>query len=130
MLRNSILVFLGGGIGAVARYWFSGAVHRVLPADFPYGTMAVNVVGCFLIGIMMALFDGRTTMSPSARVFITIGVLGGFTTFSTFSFETVSLFRNGEVARACANAFVTMTLCLAGTAAAWMAVKVITGGRA
>ena len=90
---NALLVFLGGGIGATARYGLQGVVYRVAGTAFPYGTLAVNVLGSLLIGFLMALFEERFIVNPSLRLFLTIGILGGFTTFSSFSYETIAMLR-------------------------------------
>ena len=87
---------LGGFIGSAARFWISSLTYRYLGQDFPYGTLLVNVVGSFLIGFLMAFFEDRFTISPDLRIFLTIGILGGFTTFSSFGNETMSLWRDGE----------------------------------
>jgi CrcB protein len=110
-----ILVFLGGGMGAVARYWMQGAVHDVAGASFPYGTLSVNVLGAFVIGFLMTVFEARFLVQPALRVFLTIGILGGFTTFSAFSFETFRLFQEGSISAGLLNAFVSVTGCLAAT---------------
>jgi fluoride exporter len=115
MMRNYILVFFGGGIGAVARYYLSGAVYRFLPADFPYGNLLVNISGCFAIGLLMTLMEERFLSEPSLRVFLTIGILGGFTTFSSFSFETIALLRDAEIFRATLNIAASVFGCLAAT---------------
>ena len=114
-MRSYLIVFLGGGVGAAIRYWLSGAVYRYLPADFPYGTLAVNISGCFLIGILMAFQDGRFDFQPTFRLLIGIGILGGFTTFSTFSYETTALLRDGQAIQASLNIFVSLLGCLAAT---------------
>ncbi|MBI3004109.1 MAG: fluoride efflux transporter CrcB [Ignavibacteriales bacterium] len=114
-MKNYFLVFFGGGLGASARYWLSGAVYRWLPADFPYGNLVVNTVGCFLIGILIASVEERFLMQPSIRIFLAIGILGGFTTFSSFSYETIALFRDGESFRAFLNIFSTVIGCLGAT---------------
>ena len=77
-----VLIFLGGGIGAVARYGLQGFVHRYAGNNFPYGTLLVNLLGCFLLGYLMIAFEERFLMNPALRLFLTIGILGGFTTFS------------------------------------------------
>lgn len=114
-MKNYLLVFLGGGIGASARYWMSGAVYRILPTDFPYGNLVVNILGCFLIGLMMSIVQERFIIPPSYRVFLAIGILGGFTTFSSFSYETIALLESGQVITASLNVVVTVLGCLSAT---------------
>lgn len=116
-VRSYVLVFLGGGVGAALRYWLSGAVYRFLPSDFPYGTIAVNVSGCLLIGVLMALQEGRFEFEPSLRLLIGIGILGGFTTFSSFSYETAALLRDGQAIEASLNIVASLFGCLAATVA-------------
>jgi CrcB protein len=115
MIKIYALVFAGGGIGSTARYFLSGAVYRFLPPDFPYGNLVVNITGCFLIGFLMTLMEERFISEPSLRVFLTIGILGGFTTFSSFSYETIELFRDAEVLRAILNITASVLGCLAAT---------------
>ena len=98
-----LFLILGGTIGTVSRYGFSGAIHRVLGTDFPYGTMAVNVVGCFLIGFLATIAEKKFMLSPNARMLLMIGFCGAFTTFSTFMLETSNLIDNGESLRAFIN---------------------------
>jgi len=115
MIKNYLLVFFGGGIGASARYYLSGAVYYFLPTDFPYGNLLVNLSGCFTIGLLMTLMEERFLADPSLRVFLTIGILGGFTTFSSFSYETVALLRDAEILRASLNIIASVVGCLAAT---------------
>jgi CrcB protein len=117
---NVVLVFVGGGIGAAARYWLQGIAYQKLGSDFPYGTLIVNVVGCVLIGFLMSSMEERFLVHPSLRVLVTIGILGGFTTFSSFSFETIAMLRDGEVFRAAVNVIVSVGVCLAG---AWIGLR-------
>jgi|ERR1051326_34613 CrcB protein len=112
---NIFLVFLGGGIGAASRYGLSGVMHRWLGIDFPYGTLTVNVLGCLLIGLLMSLFEGRFLINPSLRTFLTIGVLGGFTTFSAFSYETIALMRDAQFMTASLNILINVFSCLLAT---------------
>ena len=114
-MQNYLLVFAGGGIGAAARYWLSGLVYQRLGSEFPSGTLLVNVIGCLLIGFLMSLFEERFVLYPSLRIFLTIGILGGFTTFSSFSFETMALLRDGELLYASANILLSVVVCLGGT---------------
>jgi fluoride exporter len=112
-------VALGGALGSIARYACSGAAVRWLGAGFPYGTLFVNVSGSFAIGLLAALVasDGRPLLSPDARAFVLVGVLGGFTTFSSFSLETLNLMRSGALGAASANVALSVVLCLCG---AWL----------
>ncbi|MGD9210139.1 MAG: fluoride efflux transporter CrcB [Desulfobacteraceae bacterium] len=92
-----VIIGVGGSIGAILRYLVSGIVqNNVQSAAFPYGTMAVNLLGCLLIGIGGGLMTSRQLFSPEMRSFFFIGILGSFTTFSTFSLETFNLIKNGQ----------------------------------
>jgi fluoride exporter len=99
-----LLVALGGAIGSAARYALAGLVHRFASPYFPFGTFAVNVVGCLLFGLVFAISEQRFTLGPQLRSFLLVGVLGGFTTFSSFTFETFQLLRDGELLLAGVNA--------------------------
>lgn len=117
-LRAVLLVGCGGFVGSASRYLLSGWVHRLAPySTFPWGTLVVNVAGCFLIGIFSALADSRQLWSPEMRVFAMIGVLGGFTTFSSFAYETAALARDPDLWRALANVGLQVVL---GLLAAWL----------
>ncbi len=94
------LVVVGGGIGSVLRYALATAVQRAAPGPFPSGTFAVNLAGCFAIGLVGALGLERAAISPEARVFLMVGILGGFTTFSSFAWETLGLLSVRDVLRA------------------------------
>lgn len=98
-----VLIALGGSIGAVARYGLAGLVQRFTGPAFPFGTFTVNMVGCLLFGILIGLDEQRVALGPQARAFLLIGVLGGFTTFSSFTYDTFQLLRDGEAASAFAN---------------------------
>jgi CrcB protein len=113
---NVVLVFVGGGIGAAARYLVSGLVHRLAGPAFPYGTLAVNIFGCFAIGFLASMVEERFLINSSARTFLGIGVLGGFTTFSTFSFETLQLVRDANFLPALLNISLSV---VGGLSAAW-----------
>jgi fluoride exporter len=127
-LIHAGIVGLGGFLGSLARYGLSGLVQRQFPvADFPYGTLAVNLLGCLLIGVMASLMEARGLFSPEFRVFALIGVLGGFTTFSTLGWETFVMLRDTEYVRAAANVTLHvaagLTLVWVGYAATTAAVK-------
>jgi fluoride exporter len=111
-----VLVGAGGAIGSMLRYLASGIVQRIgFWGSFPAGTLAVNLTGCIVLGLLGGLSDSRYLFGSSARLFVFIGVLGGFTTFSTFSYETLALIRAGEAAKAALNVSASLVLCLAGT---------------
>ena len=115
---NVLLVGIGGFIGSVARYLASGYVQQITQsADFPYGTLAVNLIGCFVIGVLAELADARGVFTTESRAFVFVGVLGGFTTFSSFSNETMNLMRDGETLPALANVTVHIVV---GLGAVWL----------
>jgi len=104
VLLNALLVGSGGFAGSLLRYALGGAVHRHLPlSTFPYGTLCVNLLGCALIGALAGLAESRQLFSPELRTFAFIGLLGGFTTFSAFGFETIAMARDGDHLRAASN---------------------------
>lgn len=107
-----MFVALGGAFGAVARYGVGGWVHGVTGAGFPWGTFAVNVAGCFVLGLSMPILQASIA-APEARAFVAVGLLGGFTTFSTFSYEAVALVQDGQLARAATYTFGSVGLGLA-----------------
>lgn len=99
-----LLVGAGGFIGSVLRYVISGWVQTMSHSvAFPYGTLAVNVIGCLCIGLISALAEGRSLIGTEARAFLVVGIIGGFTTFSAFGNETMNLLRDGETALGLAN---------------------------
>ena len=103
-LIHAAAVGSGGFLGALARYGLSSLVHRVLPqATFPYGTLLVNLVGCFGIGVIVGLVEARQWVGPEIRTFALIGILGAFTTYSTFGYETFAMIREDEYIRAAMN---------------------------
>jgi fluoride exporter len=111
-----LLVGSGGFLGAAARYLLGGWVQRLLNnSSFPYGTLAVNVLGCLLIGILAGLAESRGVLTSQSRAFLLIGVLGGFTTFSSFAYETVSLVNGGQFFHALVNVGLQVILGLAAT---------------
>lgn len=91
-----MIIGAGGFLGSVARYLTQQSFSRILPVVFPYGTLTVNILGCFLIGIIYALADRSNALSPEWRLFLTTGFCGGFTTFSAFSLEAYNLMRDEE----------------------------------
>ena len=103
-LSTLLWVGLGGFIGSICRFALGGAVHQLLhKSAFPYGTMVVNLVGCFAIGVVGGLVETRQLFTLETRMFLLVGLLGGFTTFSTFGYESLTLVRDGQVLAALAN---------------------------
>ena len=119
-MTKYLLVAAGGALGAMARYALSGWVSDATTGRFPYGTLAVNLIGCFIIGFFLTLALERFSWSAELRVFVTVGFLGAFTTFSTFSYETVELLRGGIYLTACLNMGANLLGCLAATSAGVM----------
>lgn len=112
-MEKALLVGLGGLIGSIGRYAVSGGVHRFLAATgFPYGTLAVNVLGCLGIGLLGGLGDVRGVFSPETRAFLFLGLVGGFTTFSTFAYETLAFARDGESLKVAVNVLLQVLGCL------------------
>ncbi|MGB8276044.1 MAG: fluoride efflux transporter CrcB [Alphaproteobacteria bacterium] len=109
-------IALGGALGGVARYWTSGFVANLIGETFPFGTLAVNVVGSFVIGLFATLTapDGRLFVSSDTRQFVMLGLCGGYTTFSSFSIQTLALVRDGEWIPAGFNVVLSVALCLVG----------------
>ena len=102
----------GGALGALLRYWVSLGVHNLVGRGFPYGTLTVNVVGSLLMGILYVLLLERLVSGSATRGFLLIGLLGAFTTFSTFSIETLNLVQSGETAKAAMNVVLSVVLCI------------------
>jgi CrcB protein len=97
MIRSILLIGLGGGVGSVARYLCQKWFNETYPQPFPWGTFVVNLAGCFLIGVIYAASEKSTLLSPQLRLLLITGFCGGFTTFSTFAFENMTLLRSGDI---------------------------------
>ncbi len=113
-MRNYIWVAIGGALGTTGRYWLSGVVARPIGETFPWGTLVINVTGSFVIGFFAALTgpDGRFSSARPRRQFVMIGICGGYTTFSSFSLQTLNLMNDGEWFRAGANIRLSVAFCL------------------
>ena len=120
-----LAVAAGGGIGAGFRYIFSGAVHSWTGEDFPYGTLVVNVVGSLLLGFLVQVAETKAGPGPLLKIFLTVGLFGGFTTFSTFSVETWRLLADGSYFSAGLNAVGSVVLCLVGVYAGSVLARVL-----
>jgi CrcB protein len=109
-----LLIGIGGFVGSILRYWISGLAQDVAAQGaFPIGTLMVNVVGCLAIGVLSELAEARGFLTSDTRAFLIVGLLGGFTTFSTFANETVGTLRDGAYPLALANVAASVGLCLA-----------------
>jgi len=116
-MSRALLVGLGGFVGSIARYWLAGIVQGLTGPTFPFGTLAVNVLGSFLLGLVLFLSLDRNLIGPDLRLLIAVGICGGFTTMSTFSYETVELMRDGELLASLWNVTGTVVACCA---AVWL----------
>jgi len=118
-MMNALWLFIGGGLGTLARWGLSGFVARNWGETFPLGTLVINVTGSFVIGFFAGLTgpDGRWFASPAFRQFFMLGVCGGYTTFSSFSLQTLTLAQGNQWLRAGANIVLSVVLCLA---AVWL----------
>ena len=111
-MKALLLIFAGGGLGSVVRFllgrWVSGLHH----INFPFGTLTVNIVACFVLGVVVGLSDHRQLLSPDSRIFWAVGFCGGFSTFSTFSYETLELFQNSMTMSGVMYVVASVSLCL------------------
>jgi len=118
-MNQFLAIAAGGAIGSVLRYWVSINTHAIFGRDFPYGTLTVNVIGSLLMGLLFVLFVERWEIETVIRSAILIGLLGAFTTFSTFSIETLNLVEDGSYAKALVNILVSVS---ASLIAAWLGI--------
>ena len=116
-MANLFYIAIGGALGAVLRYATSNAVYMYTGKDFPYGTMLVNIVGSFVMGLLFIVLNEKISYAAEWRAFLTVGLLGAFTTFSTFSIETLVLLQQGEIYKAGLNILLSVLICLI---AAWI----------
>lgn len=120
-MSQLLAVALGGAIGALGRYWMSTWIYARLGADFPWGTLAVNVLGSLIMGFLYILLLERATLDPLWRALLMVGLLGAFTTFSTFSIETLSLLQSAQFLKAGLNIMLSVLLCIT---AAWLGLTI------
>jgi CrcB protein len=117
-MMNTLLVGIGGFIGSILRYLTVTLIFNLVDyPDFPYGTMVVNIIGCFVIGVLSGLAETRDIITPELRIFLFIGILGGFTTFSSFGYDTFGLLRDGSFFYAAINVIVQVFI---GLGAVWL----------
>ena len=121
-MTKYLMVAIGGALGSVLRFWVGGFVSNRMGTRFPYGTFIINVTASFLVGLILTLLAERTHWSPNWRYFIPIGFIGGYSTFSTFEYETFRSFQDGEVLMAGLNIVLSV---IVGFVSVWLGV--ITG---
>ncbi|MDF1758324.1 MAG: fluoride efflux transporter CrcB [Legionellaceae bacterium] len=123
-MLNILLIFIGAGLGGVSRYGVSNFTYWIIGRQFPYGTLFVNASGSFLIGLLFVVIMGRySVIGPQLRSFLLIGFLGGYTTFSSFSLETINMFESGAWVGGVLNILLNVLICISLT---WIGVL---GGR-
>ncbi len=126
MVQKILLLGAGGAIGTLLRYGLSGLTHRLVGTTFPWGTLVVNVLGCFVIGLVWATAE-YTTITPSLRIFLFAGTLGAFTTFSTYGLETFHLLRDGEIVFGAANLMLNNVAGLAAVVLGFLLARIVFG---
>lgn len=110
---DALLIFLGAGLGGVSRFWVSNGIYWLMGRQFPYGTLVVNATGCFLVGLMFVLILERLNdVGQQLRLLLLVGFLGGYTTFSSFTIETLNLYESGNWLGAGLNVLLSMLICL------------------
>jgi fluoride exporter len=117
-MQNLLIAGFGGFIGTILRYLLNSVIYRFLDYPlYPYGTLTINISGCFFIGLLASLAETRLSLTPEIRILIQIGILGGFTTFSTFGYETFNLIRDGQFMLGIGNVLLQV---LVGLFAVWL----------
>lgn len=124
-MKEIFIVGAGGGIGAISRYCISKIMSNVFTVNFPISTLTENVIGAFFIGLIFQLSISTNSISPNLKIFLTTGLLGGLTTFSTFSYETVTLFSEGKYILGMLNIVLNVSLSLIGVALSMFICKAV-----
>ena len=127
-MERLLWVCLGSAAGGGARYLVSGWVLQLFGSAFPYGTLAVNLLGSFLLSVLMFAGVEAAAIPPTVRIALTTGVMGGFTTYSTFSYETMRYLQDGAWATAIVNVLLTLVVCLAASILGWVGARWLFGG--
>lgn len=123
MLKYALITGLGGFFGSALRYWMQRLSSLIFPISFPYGTFIVNILGALLIGILFAISEKTTILGPQWRIFVITGILGGFTTFSSFTLDTMNLFRESQYLYAFTYVSLTVFLGIAITIVGYLFMK-------
>ncbi|THB70482.1 MAG: fluoride efflux transporter CrcB [Gammaproteobacteria bacterium] len=114
-MQQLISIGIGGAIGAILRYLVSGGVHTFMGKDFPYGTLSVNVIGSFVVGVLFVIFATNDTIPELLKISVLVGMLGAFTTFSTFSLDTFKLIETAAFSKAGVNIAINVVASIAAT---------------
>ena len=122
---NLVIIALGGALGAVSRFWLGNAVSKAIGSALPYGTFVINALGCFAMGLLMTLIVDRELLPAAWRLFLCVGFLGGFTTFSSFGYEALMLFTEGRLIAALAYVGGSVGLGLVAAAAGVLCAKAV-----
>lgn len=126
-MKMLLAVFVGGGSGALLRYWLAGAIGRIAGGPFPWPVFVINITGSFAMGVLVELMAIRFSVAPETRAFLTVGVLGGYTTFSSFSLDAALLIQRGEMVLAAAYIAGSALLSVAGLFAGLWVVRALAG---
>jgi CrcB protein len=124
-MAHLLIVGVGGMLGSMLRYWLSGVAQQSFPGTFPVGTLTVNALGCLAIGAFLSLAEYRQWFSLEIRIFVTVGILGGFTTFSAFGYETFALLRDRQFLSALLNVTANVVIGVASVTLGWIVAKAI-----
>ena len=127
-MQQLLFLAIAGALGSLSRYALGGLIQRITGTNFPYGTLLINVLGCLIIGFIMQVALTSDLIPPNIRIIITIGFLGAFTTFSTFSYETVKFLEDGALIAAVMNVMSNVGLGLLGTFCGLLLEKIALGG--
>lgn len=120
-MKHVLLVGLGGAIGSILRYMVSLYFTKQVTSVFPFGTFFVNIIGCFMVGLLIGFLGKQSNIQPELKLLLIVGFCGGFTTFSTFSAETISLFQSGQIGLALLNVGLSVSI---GLLAMWLGLKI------